>query len=105
MQEAANKLLEYSDFSSFEKLHSDNKTSLCRITTAQWTFTDTEYVFTITADRFLRGMVRAIVGTLVDVGRGKITAEEFGTIIEMQDRAKASGAAPSDGLFLTRIEY
>ncbi len=105
MQAAADKLLEYSDFSSFEKLHSDNKTSLCKITTAQWHFTPQCYVFTIAADRFLRGMVRAIVGTLVEVGRGKITPDEFAQIIEAQDRGKASSAAPAQGLSLTKITY
>ncbi|MFI3298532.1 MAG: tRNA pseudouridine(38-40) synthase TruA [Rikenellaceae bacterium] len=105
MQCAADKLLEYSDFSSFEKLHSDNKTSLCKITRAEWHSQENRLVFTIAADRFLRGMVRAIVSTLVDVGRGKITPEGFAAIIEAKNRSKASGAAPADGLFLTRIEY
>ncbi len=105
MQSAAQKLLLYSDFSSFEKLHSDNKTSLCRITKANWEFTPNEAVFTIVADRFLRGMVRMIVGTLVDVGRDKISVDGFREIIESGDVKRASGAAPSDGLYLNRIEY
>ncbi len=103
MQVAADKLLQYSDFSAFEKLHSDNKTSICRITKAEWSFTEKEYCFTIVADRFLRGMVRMIVGTLVDVGRGKITPEDFAAIIESGNVARASAAAPADGLYLTHI--
>ncbi len=105
MQRAADKLLKYSDFSAFEKIGSDNKTSLCKITKAQWEATPQRYTFTIVADRFLRGMVRLIVGTLVDVGRGKISPEEFAQIIESGDCRRASSAAPYDGLFLTRIEY
>ncbi len=110
MQLAASKLLLYNDFSSFEKLHSDNKTSLCKITKAQWEEhttqqNDRELVFTIVADRFLRGMIRLIVGTLVSVGKGQLTVTDFEKIIESKDVRLASGAAPSDGLFLSRIEY
>ncbi len=110
MQEASAKLLQHSDFSAFEKLHSDNKTSLCKITKAQFTEVttqqnDKELVFTIVADRFLRGMIRLIVGTLVSVGKGQTTVEEFEDIIKSGDVRRASGAAPSDGLFLSRIEY
>lgn len=105
MQDAADKLLLYSDFTSFARTGSDNKTNICTISKAEWSFGVDNYIFTITADRFLRGMVRAIVGTLVDVGRGKITPEEFAAIIEAKDRAKASASAPPDGLFLTKITY
>lgn len=105
MQVAADKLLKYSDFSAFEKLHSDNKTSLCKITKATWHSTENQLIFTIVADRFLRGMVRMIVGTLIDVGKGKITTDGFAEIIESGNVSRASAAAPSDGLYLTRIEY
>lgn len=110
MQRAADRLLCHSDFSSFEKLHSDNKTSLCTITKAKWEViseqqNDETLVFTITADRFLRGMIRLIVGTLVSVGKGIITVEEFDEIIRSRDVRRASSAAPSDGLFLSKIEY
>ncbi len=105
MQEAASTLLLYSDFSAFEKLHSDNKTSICRITKAHWSFEDQRYTFHIAADRFLRGMVRAIVGTLVEVGKGRITVEEFRAIVESGNRANASSAAPPDGLYLSKITY
>lgn len=105
MQLAASKLMEYSDFTSFARLHSDNKTNICKIMRADWAFSEKNYIFTITADRFLRGMVRAIVGTLVDVGRGKISVDDFEQIIQRRDRAAASSAAPPDGLFLTEIKY
>lgn len=105
MQIAASHLLQYDDFTSFARLHSDNKTNICKISRADWEFSDKRYIFTVKADRFLRGMVRAMVGTLIDVGRGKITPEQFCRIIEARDRAAASSAAPPDGLFLTNIEY
>lgn len=105
MQIAADKLLQYSDFTSFARIGSDNRTNICKITQAEWSFSPERYVFTITADRFLRGMVRAIVGTLIDVGRAKITLDEFVAIIEAKNRGAASSAAPPDGLFLTQITY
>lgn len=105
MQAAAAKLLQYSDFTSFARIGSDNRTNICKITKAEWTYGPDKYVFTIAADRFLRGMVRAIVGTIIDVGRGKITFEQYIEVIEAKNRAKASSAAPPDGLFLTKIIY
>ncbi|MEG0466739.1 MAG: tRNA pseudouridine(38-40) synthase TruA [Mucinivorans sp.] len=105
MQVAASKLLEYSDFASFAKTKSDNKTTICKIERADWEFTEKNYIFTIVADRFLRGMVRAVVGTLVDVGRGRISVEQFEQIIEAHDRNRASSAAVPGGLFLTDIKY
>lgn len=105
MQQAADKLLIYSDFTSFARMGSDNKTNICRISCAQWLEDADCYVFTIIADRFLRGMVRAIVGTLIDVGRGKISPEGFAAIIQAQNRTKASSAAPAQGLILTKISY
>ena len=87
MNEAARTLLEYTDFTSFSKLHTDVKTNNCRIMQAVWEQTgEDEWVFTIQADRFLRNMVRAIVGTLVEVGRGKLSVEGFRQIIEKKDR-------------------
>ncbi|MEF9950299.1 MAG: tRNA pseudouridine(38-40) synthase TruA [Mucinivorans sp.] len=105
MQLAASKLLEHSDFASFAKTKSDNKTTICKIERADWEFTEKNYIFTIVADRFLRGMVRAVVGTLVDVGRGRISVAQFEEIIEAHDRAAASSAAVPGGLFLTDIKY
>lgn len=106
MNRAAVTLFDYSDFTSFSKLHTDVKTNLCRIMHAEWTQEDdTTWVFTIQADRFLRNMVRAIVGTLLEVGRGKLTVEGFRQIIEQQDRCKAGTSAPGNALFLVDVEY
>ena len=106
MNRAAGTLFDYSDFTSFSKLHTDVKTNLCRIMHAEWTqVDDTTWVFTIQADRFLRNMVRAIVGTLLEVGRGKLTVEGFRQIIEQQDRCKAGTSAPGNALFLVSVEY
>ena len=105
MNNAAELLLKTSDFTSFSKLHSDNKTNLCNVTYARWEETEDMYVFTITANRFLRNMVRAIVGTLLDVGKHKIDLVDFRAIIEKKNRQKAGSSAPAKGLFLTKIEY
>lgn len=106
MNKAAATLLEYEDFTSFAKLHTQNKTNNCRITQAVWQRSGTnEWRFTIKADRFLRGMVRAIVGTLVMVGRNKITVSDFRKIIEARNRQVAGNNAPANALFLTGIEY
>ncbi len=105
MNTAASKLLDYEDFTSFSKLHTDVKTNNCTITEAYWEETDEQLIFTITADRFLRNMVRAIVGTLLEVGKGKCSVEQFCEIIEAKDRGKAGSSAPSEGLFLHRIVY
>jgi len=105
MNEAAEVLTQYSDFTSFSRLHSDVKTNICRVTYARWEESEGKLVFTITADRFLRNMVRAITGTLIDVGRGKISAENFRTIIEKKERKAAGASAPAKGLFLKHIDY
>jgi len=105
MNEAAQILFEYTDFMSFAKLHSQTKTNNCRIIYAKWEATSDGLVFTISADRFLRNMVRAIVGTLIDVGRGKITANDMRQIIEQKNRGKAGTSVPAKGLFLTEILY
>ncbi len=105
MNEAASKLLGYDDFTSFAKLHSDNKTNICKVTKAEFAKDGPMIIFTITADRFLRNMVRAIVGSLIDVGRGKISVEDFEEIIRSKDRARASGSAMAHGLFLSDIKY
>lgn len=106
MNEAAKTLYEYSDFTSFSKLHTDVKTNNCKVTHAEWTQEDeTTWVFTIRADRFLRNMVRAIVGTLLEVGRGKMTIEGFRNVIEQKDRGKAGTSAPGQALFLVDVAY
>ena len=105
MNTACNVLKEYSDFTSFSKLHSDAKTNICNISSAEWIEDDDEIIFLITANRFLRNMVRAIVGTMVNLGSGKIGIEDFRKIIETKDRCKAGKSAPAKGLFLTDINY
>ena len=105
MNEAAAELLRYEDFTSFAKLHSNNRTNLCHVVRAQWEQQEGLWVFTIAADRFLRNMVRAIVGTLLDVGRGKLSREGFCRIIEGGNRGLAGTSAPPQGLFLSRVDY
>ncbi|XCI74905.1 MAG: tRNA pseudouridine(38-40) synthase TruA [Flavobacteriales bacterium] len=105
MNEAASILMSHSNFSSFCKAHGENKTYTCKIYQAQWCREEDLLSFTIQADRFLRNMVRAIVGTLVDVGRGKINTKDFVRIIQAKDRKCAGTSAPASGLFLTKIRY
>ena len=106
MNSAAEILMKTVDFTSFSKLHTDTKTNDCRVTEAKWEeLPDGRWVFTITADRFLRNMVRAIVGTLMEVGRGKLTIDCFQRIIESKDRCSAGDSAPAQGLFLHKIVY
>jgi tRNA pseudouridine38-40 synthase len=105
MNAAASALLDYRDFTSFSKSHTDVKTNNCRIEKASWEQQATQLVFTIKADRFLRNMVRAIVGTLLDVGRGKLDVTDFRRIIEQKDRCAAGISAHAKGLFLVDVEY
>jgi tRNA pseudouridine38-40 synthase len=106
MNKAAAKLLEVTDFTSFSKLHTDVKTNNCDVMKAEWTQVgDNLWRFEIKADRFLRNMVRAIVGTLVDVGRGRYSPEEFEAIILSKDLSRSSAGAPACGLFLSNVEY
>ena len=108
MNQAAQKLLEHEDFTSFAKLNSNNKTNICHLTRADWRRSDEDkdlLIFTIRADRFLRNMIRAIVGTLVDVGRGRYTVEEFDEIIRSRDLSRSSAGAPAVGLFLSDVAY
>ena len=108
MNEAAATLLEYDDFTSFAKLNSNNKTNICRVVKAEWRRAEWDedlLIFTIRADRFLRNMIRAIVGTLVDVGRGRYTVEEFCDILHSRDLSRSSAGAPSQGLFLSDVKY
>lgn len=105
MQEAADLLMEYNDFSSFAKSNTQTKTNLCKVSKAQWTSQNHLLVFEITADRFLRNMVRAITGTLVEVGLGKRKAEDFRQVIESKDRQKAGYSVPACGLYLVDIQY
>lgn len=106
MNEAAAMLLEFDDFTSFAKLNSNNKTNRCRILRAGWTVDGQGVLcFAIRADRFLRNMVRAVVGTLVDVGRGRYTPQEFRAIVASRDLSRSSAGAPAQGLFLSDVRY
>lgn len=106
MNKGAEILLQYKDFTSFSKLRTQNKTNICHISKARWLpGVSGEWRFEISADRFLRGMVRAIVGTLVMLGQGKITIQEFKQIIEARNRKVAGNNAPANALFLSGIKY
>ena len=105
MNEAAESLMGEHDFASFSKVNTDVKHFRCTITEAQWKQKDELLVFHISANRFLRGMVRAIVGTLLEVGNGKLTTSEFKEIVLAKDRKKAGMNAPPEGLFLTSVTY
>lgn len=107
MNEAAQILLTTSDFTSFAKLHTDNKTNICDVREAFWQKKDETglLVFTISADRFLRNMVRAVVGTLVMVGTHKISIEDFKEIINSKNRCNAGNSMPPQALFLEKVEY
>lgn len=105
MNEACKILFEYEDFTSFAKLHTDNKTNLCKMYKAEWQQIGSELKFTISANRFLRNMVRAIVGTMVEVGSGKIQPEDLRKVIENKNRNSAGTSAPAHGLFLVDVGY
>lgn len=105
MNDAAQILFEYTDFTSFSKLGSDVKTNNCRIFKAVWEDMGDHLIFTIRADRFLRNMVRAIVGTLLEVGLGKMMLENFISVIEKKDRSSAGASVAAKGLFLVDIGY
>lgn len=105
MNEAALMLFDYTDFTSFSKSGTDVKTNNCDVQIAQWELIDNQLRFTIKADRFLRNMVRAVVGTLLDVGRGKLQVEEMRMVIEAKDRGRAGYSVPACGLFLAQVDY
>ncbi|MBQ7280211.1 MAG: tRNA pseudouridine(38-40) synthase TruA [Bacteroidales bacterium] len=105
MNEAAHLLMDYEDFTSFAKLHTQVKTNICHLTMAQWDKADDEWIFTIRSNRFLRNMVRSVTGTLLDVGRGKLSLKGLREIVERKDRCAAGVSMPPQGLFLTKVEY
>lgn len=105
MNDAAKYLLGKQDFTSLSKLHTDVKTNICTISSAEWIQSEAGLYFEITADRFLRNMVRATVGTLLDVGYGALQPEDVKTILEAKDRGEAKLSVPAEGLFLTDIVY
>lgn len=105
MNKACQVLFEYRDFTSFSKLHTNVKTNNCIIMDAHWKDTGKQLVFTIKADRFLRNMVRAIVGTMVEIGQGKLTLADFRRIIESRNRCNAGTSVPGHALFLCHVDY
>ena len=105
MNEACQLLFNYTDFECFSKVHTDVNTFNCTIFEANWKQENDALVFTISADRFLRNMVRAIVGTMINIGMEKISLNEFIQIIESKDRNKAGFSVPAHGLYLTKVEY
>ena len=105
MNEAAKILYEYNDFQCFSKVKTDVHTFICSVKKAEWKLDQDSLIFYITADRFLRNMVRAIVGTLLDVGQGRISLVKFREIIESKNRSNAGASVPAKGLFLTNVAY
>jgi tRNA pseudouridine38-40 synthase len=105
LQEAALILKEYTDFTSFSKRNTQVKTFQCRIDESSWNETGKYYLYTVTANRFLRGMVRGLTATMLKVGRGRITLEQFRDIIQSKDCTQASFAVPAEGLFLVSVNF
>ena len=105
MNEAAKILLQHTDFQCFSKVHTDVNTFDCTIFEAYWKVENNKLIFTISANRFLRNMVRAIVGTLVNIGLHKITLADLENIIASKNREKAGFSVPAHGLYLTKIYY
>ena len=105
MNEGAAILLNYSDFQCFSRSNTDVRTYLCNLRSAHWEYDGEKVIFTITADRFLRNMVRAIVGTLLALGLGKLRLTDLEDIIKSRDRKSAGASVPAKGLYLTKVLY
>ena len=105
MNKAASILFEHEDFSCFSKSNTQVKTNFCKILEASWIENEELFIFTISANRFLRNMVRSIVGTMIEVGKEKISLDDFGKIIENKNRSKAGVSVPAGGLYLTKVKY
>lgn len=106
MNEAARYLLQVDDFTSFSKLHTDTKTNICKVMKAEWTEVENDlWQFEITADRFLRNMVRAVVGTLIEVGRGRLSIDDFKSVVAKKNRCAAGDSMPGNALSLVEIRY
>ena len=98
-------LFEFKDFTSFSKVNTDTKTNDCEIMEARWELSSNGIVFIVKANRFLRNMVRALVGTMIDVGTEKMSVSDFGDVIESKNRGKAGRSVPGHGLFLQAVEF
>ena len=105
MNKCADELLKHKDFTSFSKVNTDVNNNLCEIFECFWTKKEKQLIFQISANRFLRNMVRAIVGTMLDVGKGRLSLNDFKSIIKDQDRSSAGSSAPAKGLFLNKVKY
>jgi tRNA pseudouridine38-40 synthase len=105
LQEAANQLYNYTDFTSFSKRNSQTKTNLCQIKISKWHLENEVLIYTVSSNRFLRGMVRALVATMLQVGRGKISLNQFTQIIEAENCTLADFSAPAHGLFLKQVQF
>lgn len=105
LEKAASIISEYEDFTSFAKRNTQAKTNICEIQKSKWTFRNDYFIYNVKANRFLRGMVRALVATMLDIGREKITLKEFRKVIEKKDSSKANFGAPATGLFLVSVNY
>ena len=105
MNEAAAIILEYQDFGAFCKANADNFTNICEVSQSEWELTDDGLIYHVKANRFLRNMVRAIVGTLTDVGKGKLVPSDLHQIIQSQNRSAAGASVPACGLYLTQVHY
>lgn len=105
MNKAASKLLNYTDFKCFSRTKTDVKTYECVVTEAYWEIRGNQLIFNISANRFLRNMVRAIVGTLLEVGKGRMSLDEFDTVVKSRDRKRAGASVKAKGLFLTAVIY
>lgn len=105
MNEAATLMLDHKDFECFSKSNTDVHTYLCDVTRAEWVFEGERLVFHVSANRFLRNMVRAIVGTLIEVGKGKMSIDEFKAVLNSKDRRNAGPSVPAKGLYLATIQY
>lgn len=105
MQQAAAILKEYTDFTSFSKRNTQVKTFICQIQESNWQFQDNTLTYNVQSNRFLRGMVRALTATMLKIGRGKLSVQDFRHIIEAKDCTKASFAVPAHGLFLIKVNY
>jgi tRNA pseudouridine38-40 synthase len=105
LKQVANIVKETKDFTAFSKLNTQVKTNICSIQDSYWVITDSGFEYTVRGNRFLRGMVRGLVGTMLMVGKGKITIDDFCRIIEMKDHSKADFSTPAHGLFLKAVDY
>jgi tRNA pseudouridine38-40 synthase len=105
LQQAAQVLFAYTDFTTFSKRNTQVKTFDCTIIAAKWSTTYDQVIFDVTSNRFLRGMVRGLVGTMLRVGRGLISVDDFKNIIESKDCSKADFSVPPQGLFLSTVNY